>query len=479
MKWTHYRRGSVPLFRLFMPLEGIKILKGDDMVDNLYSNKKEELIWYWGKKDLERIEKAMIKELKTKDKTRLKKLFFGMEKSLKVYEELNNLDLKKMSADEIIKTYKNYNQKVAYDYAVANTQIDAFDASPNEYFKKLIRSFFPKNMGGEEFNKVFSVLTYSESLSFIKEEEIDILRIIQKIKEDNLVIKDVKEDIELLEKKYFWTLIGWENIKLKGYDDFKKEIQGKLKEVSDINSQIKKELSTIENIKKRKKEIIDKYNVDKEIYEYIDILDGFIKSHDFRKKLQMKALYAHYLLLWETCNRTGAREEDLEHLTLNEVYEVLKGKKVDEELVKKRKFSATVTIINGQLRIYEGEDSEKIREKELEEDFEKTDILKGMSASPGKVIGTAKICNGVIDAKEKIRKGDILITNMTLPDYVVYMRIAAAIVTNEGGLTSHAAIVARELKKPCVTGTKFATKVFKDGDMIEVDANKGVVKKIK
>jgi pyruvate,water dikinase len=59
------------------------------------------------------------------------------------------------------------------------------------------------------------------------------------------------------------------------------------------------------------------------------------------------------------------------------------------------------------------------------------------------------------------------------------MQKAAAFVTDEGGLTCHAAIVAREMKKPCIIGTKIATKVLKDGDMVEVDANKGIVKILK
>ena len=59
------------------------------------------------------------------------------------------------------------------------------------------------------------------------------------------------------------------------------------------------------------------------------------------------------------------------------------------------------------------------------------------------------------------------------------MGLASAIVTDEGGLTSHAAVISRELKIPCVIGTKHATDVFEDGDLIEVDANKGIVKLIK
>jgi len=58
------------------------------------------------------------------------------------------------------------------------------------------------------------------------------------------------------------------------------------------------------------------------------------------------------------------------------------------------------------------------------------------------------------------------------------MKLAKAFVTDEGGIVCHAAIIARELKVPCIIGTKFATQIFKDGDMVEVDADKGIVKKI-
>ncbi|MBI4093197.1 MAG: hypothetical protein HY420_04710, partial [Candidatus Kerfeldbacteria bacterium] len=67
----------------------------------------------------------------------------------------------------------------------------------------------------------------------------------------------------------------------------------------------------------------------------------------------------------------------------------------------------------------------------------------------------------------------------TKPEYVPAMKRAAAVITNEGGITSHAAIVSREFRIPCVVGTKIATKIFKNGDLLEVDARKGIVKKIK
>ena len=80
----------------------------------------------------------------------------------------------------------------------------------------------------------------------------------------------------------------------------------------------------------------------------------------------------------------------------------------------------------------------------------------------------------------QFKKGEILVTEMTRPDTVLACKKAAAIVTDEGGITSHAAIISRELKIPCIIAAKIATQVLKTGDLVEVDAtNKGVVSIIK
>jgi pyruvate,water dikinase len=80
---------------------------------------------------------------------------------------------------------------------------------------------------------------------------------------------------------------------------------------------------------------------------------------------------------------------------------------------------------------------------------------------------------------KKMKKGDILISPATNPNLMPAISKAGAMVTDEGGITSHAAIVSRELKIPCIIGTKIATQVLKDGDLVEVDANKGIVRIIK
>lgn len=104
--------------------------------------------------------------------------------------------------------------------------------------------------------------------------------------------------------------------------------------------------------------------------------------------------------------------------------------------------------------------------------------ISGTPAFKGNVKGTVKIVIGERDFS-KIMEGDVLVSSTTRPDFLPVMKKVVGFITNEGGLLSHAAIVARELKKPCIIGTKIATKVLKDGDYVEVNADTGVVKILK
>lgn len=101
--------------------------------------------------------------------------------------------------------------------------------------------------------------------------------------------------------------------------------------------------------------------------------------------------------------------------------------------------------------------------------------IKGQIAYKGFVKGKVRLILRR-DEINSIKDGEVLVSTMTIPDFLPAMKKASAFVTDEGGITCHAAIIAREMKKPCVIGTKFATKILKDGMFVEVDANKGVVR---
>jgi pyruvate,water dikinase len=101
-------------------------------------------------------------------------------------------------------------------------------------------------------------------------------------------------------------------------------------------------------------------------------------------------------------------------------------------------------------------------------------LLHGLGASPGTATGTVRVLSSP-DEGDRLRQGEILVTTMTAPDWVPLMRRAAAIITDAGGMTSHAAIVSRELGIPCIVGTREATRVLKDGMAITVNAREGTV----
>ncbi len=161
-------------------------------------------------------------------------------------------------------------------------------------------------------------------------------------------------------------------------------------------------------------------------------------------------------------------DDEIERLvTLGELIEEHYGKPQDVEwAIEKGKIyivqSRPVTTIKGKA------------EKEEESEMEGKILLRGLGASPGIATGKVKV---IFSEKEisKVEDGDILVTTMTTPDMVPAMKRAAAIVTDEGGMTCHAAIVSRELGVPAIVGTKTATKVLKDGMIVTVDGEKGIV----
>ncbi len=114
------------------------------------------------------------------------------------------------------------------------------------------------------------------------------------------------------------------------------------------------------------------------------------------------------------------------------------------------------------------------KERKVRRGVEAHPILKGLAASPGWGSGPARLIMK-IENQGRVKKGDVLVTKVTTPDLVPAMMKASAIITDEGGMTSHAAIVSRELGVPCVVGTSRATELLRDGEMVTVDGSGGAI----
>lgn len=186
-------------------------------------------------------------------------------------------------------------------------------------------------------------------------------------------------------------------------------------------------------------------------------------------------------LLIEIAKRLKVKRSELIMCRGEEIVQFLKGglpEGLRKELREREKDYALV-LTDGKIRVYSGRLFERYQKWQLKAQriLETIRTLKGQGASMGRAVGRVKV---LLDASEmgKVKKGDILVAPATYPALVPAMERAAAIITNEGGLLSHAAIVSRELGIPCIVGAKIATKVLKDGDLVEADANRGIVKKL-
>jgi pyruvate,water dikinase len=167
----------------------------------------------------------------------------------------------------------------------------------------------------------------------------------------------------------------------------------------------------------------------------------------------------------------------LKHLVVGSEIGGLTGKVNARKIYQERKKRGfTIKQKGNKIVLFTGTKKEDFHENKILDDNR---TIKGMPTYQGRVRGKVKIILDSYREGRKFKEGMILVTSMTTPDFVALIKRSKAIVTDEGGLLCHAAIVSRELKKPCIIGTKIATQVLKDGDLVEVDAHKGLVKILK
>jgi phosphohistidine swiveling domain-containing protein len=185
--------------------------------------------------------------------------------------------------------------------------------------------------------------------------------------------------------------------------------------------------------------------------------------------------------LWETIRQRIGLEnrEDLWYFSYVDIADYLNSNRlVSEEEIRERKSGIVTEEGQTGVKVRIGKDAQSFLNSSLKrEEHRGTEEIRGSAAYPGLVRGKVRVIKERSQFSS-FNEGEILIAPYTAPEYVSLMRKAIAIVTDTGGITSHAAIVSRELRIPCVVGTKVASRVLKDGDTVEVDAESGIVKKL-
>ncbi len=251
-----------------------------------------------------------------------------------------------------------------------------------------------------------------------------------------------------------------------------------LKEDSAENH-IKKIKNIIKNNKARKKRLFKKLKLDKNIILIAEQLSQSIWWQDLRKGYIWRMHYFWDKFLREIARRTDWSFSELQLCHSYELLNIAKKKKINKNKILKRQKYYIFYAENG---IFWDSVNKKIVKKVVKDYLTAKSVdnnIKGLVVSKGnskKIKGQVKIINNPFKEGKNFKKGNILVTGMTSPEFIIVMKKAKAIITDHGGMTLHAAIVSRELGVPCIVGTKIATQVLKDGDWVEVDAERGVVR---
>ena len=229
---------------------------------------------------------------------------------------------------------------------------------------------------------------------------------------------------------------------------------------------------------------IDKFraSLSGDLVKLFDFIQLCIYIRDIRKDDALKQTTILSNCLRELYVRLGLKEDDFIFAFYPDFANNIYKNKDYKSTIEKRKKGFIAYFNKGIIETEYGEGSKLLKElyKVMDESFSshKKSEIRGNVGCRGYAKALASI---VLSEKDffKFKKGNVLVTSMTRPEYIPLMKKASGVITDEGGVTSHAAIISREMGIPCIIGTKNATRILKDGDLVEVDANKGVVKILK
>jgi phosphohistidine swiveling domain-containing protein len=356
---------------------------------------------------------------------------------------INNTKLSELNKDQLIEILKKFNE-IDYNLWIYSLYPELFDAFDHDLLNERLSE---KNIGMDENDFKDMIKPLSPTLIRISNEM-------------HLLFKQIGKEkaSEIMAQKYHYIHNDWANVTKLDKDFF---------------IQLKPNLNYEQNLINRKLEIEKKYNLDIKLKSAFSFFRTLADLRELRKEdIQISnAFLTQYLEIIK--NYTKLSVHEMKFLLQNELIDVLEGKKLDF----KERLNEYVMIFDNDILILTGEEAKK-GIKDFNARFNKQfNELKGRIAMTGKAKGHVKILLGRADF-HKINLGDVIVAPSTRPEYLPLMKKACAIITDEGGLTSHAAIVSRELKIPCIIGTQVATEILKDNDLVEVDADNGVVRKI-
>lgn len=432
------------------------------------------MYWYASEKEMKKVSQVGF-ELVRKDPRILKKIIKTYRRFMSPLtrhaQRVSEQNLNRCTGKELWDMWEKYMKYYEQAYSWSEPVVLSLSDSLGSYLRTYLEQVISNKT---ELALTYSVLTAPCEKSFAKKEEEALLRLALKIH-----CKQIK-NVELAIQKHV-QMFGWipYDYGLQIWDTvyFSKLLEHMIKQ-DDIETKLKNSKKYFLELPKQQRMLEKKYKIDKEHKRLFETLRTATYLQDYKKELFTLA-HVRISRLFDECAKRFSTERMLVQYYLPEELknalcngELLPGK----ELRARSTQSLFIFEVSG-VKMITGKESRDFVQKHLKKDEASSHVLSGITASAGSYTGSVRIVRGVEDIKN-VRKGDVLVASMTSPEYVPAMRIAGAVITDQGGIMCHAAILSRELGIPCLVGTQSATRVLKDGDIVELHADHNSVKVI-
>jgi len=412
--------------------------------------------------------------------------------------DISKKDLSKLSNEELASLYVKIRkaQLPGHTHAVSTTWFldcdgDVYSNYLREELQKHLRSVGIN--GIEKIMEYLTLLTTPTKENLAQKELLDFLNLLKLVQEDMKVVNIFKEFSvnEILAKlpdqikdkiyqhfnKWKWTPYGYIGPAYQ-IDFYLEEIKKQI-DIKNIDDLILEEKNRNAQVKSAQEKLIKDIGLPGDLLKYFLIAQEIIWLKDYRKYCIWHGHYVLDMITKEIARRLMISHKQANYFFNEEVEQVLSNGGCEENTLNDRIKFCVIWANEDTQKIYYGDEARQIIDN-LEIEETKVDLsegFKGTCAFPGKVEGPVKILNSADDIN-KVQEGDILLAMTTYPAFLPAMKKAKAIVTEDGGITCHAAIVARELRIPCVVGAKQVTRLLQDGDLVNVDATNGIVIKV-
>ncbi len=348
--------------------------------------------------------------------------------------------------------------------------------------KELIKTY---DINPSEVDDILAILTHTESRSIFSKMETEFLNLCRVYKKDGNDSKNFKNAVISYINKYYYKDTDFTESKELTFESILEKVKHKIKnsKKDEIDNEYKNIIYTHEEKLRKKETLFSKYDFSASVIDKINYLEKLSDWVNNRRKEIMIKYYAYYMIRFINCVSVYENIDmnDLFIYSPEEMMDLLKtGKKLNIEDINTKNEGRFIVYSQKAKHSFEFNSEESKKMFKLcnykKQDF--SDSFKGSVASLGdrknkKIQGTAKVILNPKDAT--IKENEILVTSMTRPDFIHLMKDSMAIITNEGGISSHAAIVAREMQKPCIIGTRIATQTIKSGDLVELNLDNGIV----